>query len=243
MPAELLPYNSAIAIAAGPAAENFRIDPQYTSRLPERFLTSSEITLERDRLLTKPPCKRTFLIGSFSSRIDPETGIILPEDKGFIETIHNWYAQNNVECVSSFQREQYGTFGITNTDATALDKLAISMSHVLTVLPGSSMSPGTWEEIRYGGSLGRSLLFLFRGKNNEKEFQQEIRHIIANLSTHPLIMFLYFNDLPDLEQQLAEVWNPIANIKTTDEQWEKVSNSAMEDIRARYSTSAVVTQE
>ena len=65
MSIELLSYNSAIAFGAGPAAENFRIDPIYGAKQPERFLTPIEITSERNALLQKPPCRRTFLVGSF----------------------------------------------------------------------------------------------------------------------------------------------------------------------------------
>ncbi len=173
MPAELLPYNSAITIASVPAAENFRIDVVYGAKSPERFFTPQEIASEREILLTKPPRRRTFLIGSFSSRIDPTTGVIRDDDKELIETIHDWYEQQKIECYSSFKREQFGKIGISNTDATALDKLAASTSHVLTVLPGSSISAGTWEEIRYGGANGRSFLFLFKGRDSEPEFQQQ----------------------------------------------------------------------
>ncbi len=58
-----------------------------------------------------------------------------------------------------------------------------------------------------------------------------------------MIMFLYFTDTSDLKEQLAEVWSPITDLETLDEQWNKVVSSTMEDIRASHSTSAVVTEQ
>lgn len=226
MSIELLSYNASIAFGAGPAAENFRIDPVYGAKQPERFLTPIEIASERNALLRKPPLRRTFLVGSFSNRIDPATGMIMQQDREFIEGLHQLHERQGIECYSSFKRERYGRLGITDADATALDKLAILTSHVLTVLPNSSLSHGTWEEIRYGGAVKRSFLFLFREEISEFPFQQEIRSIIANLSVHPIIMFLSFRNNADLQEQLAEVWNPIVHLETSDEEWKRVVDYA-----------------
>jgi hypothetical protein len=92
----------------------------------------------------------------------------------------------------------------------------------LTVLPSSSLSRGTWEEIRYGGALGKAMLYLFRRDDPETEFQEIIRKLIANLSTHPNLVYITFDGLTDLFDQIDDVWRYTRNqepISESDWQW------------------------
>lgn len=147
------------------------------------------------------------------------------EDVYLIEALHQFYEGLGVDTYSSFKRENYGQIGITGEDATFLDKLAIYTSHVLTVLPGASKSPGTWEEIRYGGAFGKNFLFLFDAKDPEEEFQETLRTIIANISTRPFLVFIKFKSLFDLFKQAKEVWRYPLRSNTSDEDWNRLMES------------------
>lgn len=183
------------------------------------MLTTEELFQERHRLLTRPKYKRTFLIGPFTSLLDPLTGVMQEDEIILREAIHKFYEERGVDCYSSFRRECYGSLRIENNDATLLDKLTITTSHVLTVLPGSSKSTGSWEEIRYGGALGRSFLFLFRNDSPETEFQQTLRRIVANFTTRPYLAFITYDNFQDLFEQMEEVWKPLLKKRIPKDVW------------------------
>lgn len=221
MAIEWVQFNSAVAFAAGPAAENFRIDVDSRIKSPGSILSSEDIEAQTKLLLVKPEHKRTFLMGPFTSKIDPALGKMRDEDIELIEAVHRFYEESlRVDCYSSFRRECYGQVGIGDDHATFLDKLAIETSHILTVLPGSSKSDGTWEEIRYGGALGRAFLFLFRQDQPEEEFQQHLRTKIANLSTHPFLVFVTFRSLEDMFEQMRESWQYALANEVNEREWE-----------------------
>lgn len=223
---EWVRYSRSLAFAAGPAAENFRIDANLRQKPPELFLSPEQVKEEAASLLTKPPWRRTFLIGPFTGKIDSVSGVLRDNDRELVEATHQFYEELGVECYSSFKREDYGRKGIRDEDATLLDMLAIRTSHVLTVLPDSSQSNGVWEEIRYGGSLRKSFLFLFR-RRQEVEFKRSLRSLIANLSTHPFLVFITFDSLPELFDNMNKVWSYVSKESTEDRDWHEYVESLL----------------
>jgi hypothetical protein len=98
MTIEWVPYNRSIALSAGVAAENFRIDPIAPDYQPKRNMSPAEVREDAMGLLSKPQWKRTFIIGPFTNKIDSILGRMQDEDINFIEAIHRFYEERGIEA-------------------------------------------------------------------------------------------------------------------------------------------------
>lgn len=193
-----------------PGVCEFRIDASTTRGAPPgRLLTEEEIACELKRIQT-PVERRTFLIGPFGRKIDPTLGRMRDEDIGFIEAMHRFYEGLGIDTHSCFRREDYGRLGIRNEHAEVIDKLLIDTSHVLTALPGASMSNGTWTEIRYGTAIGKNFLFTFRENDPEVVFQRKVKDLLATTGSASRVAFVTFGNHDELFGYIREAWPLLA---------------------------------
>lgn len=61
-----------------------------------------------------------------------------------------------------------------------------------------------------------------------------LRNVIANLSTHPFLIFVSYSSLDHLFAQMEQAWKYTFELETTDEKWQRhltyLSSSLLKDI-------------
>lgn len=193
--------------AINPSAPEFWIDAtSFRNSPPKGILTAEEVELEIQYLNT-PVKRRTFPVGPLGRKINPLSGEMNEEDQVFINGVCQRFRERGIDCPNCFEREQFGRLGMQDQDATNVDKLSIDTSDVITVLPDASLSNGTWQEFIYGSAIGKGFIFTFRKENPELEFQAKVRQWAANTKNRSRIVFITFDNLDDLFEQIDQVWD------------------------------------
>lgn len=182
----------------------FRMEVTYPY-VPSTFLTEEEFLADRARLERRSSGLWTFVIGAYTSLLDPKTGLLPWDYTLFIRGIHNFYTTKGLGNYSCFLRERFGAVGISSEYATILDKMALEKSDFLTVLPGASNSNGTWKEITYGTQKGTELICLFRESDPDMAFRQRIMEAAAVHGVKSELTFVTFRTQSDLMPQLEVV--------------------------------------
>lgn len=183
----------------------FGIDASTTRNCPpERYLTLVEYNQEMDRIDT-PAELRSFMAGPMGGKIDPVLGRMPDIDIEFISAFDGFLTEMGVDVHSCFKREEFGRIGISNKYATAIDRLLLETSHWMTVLPDSTNSHGTRNEVRYGTAIGKPFLFTFRKRGPELEFQKWVRELVEDTCSSSGIVFVTFDSITDLSKQVRRV--------------------------------------
>lgn len=207
MAIEWLPQYLATDSEINPSVPEFRIDAtSFRNSPPVRLLTVAEVGREIQYLET-PVDRRTFPVGPLGGKINPHSGEMSEEDQTFIKGVCQGFRERGIDCPNCFERELFGRLGMTDADATKVDKLSINTADVITVLPDASISNGTWQEFIYGSAIGKSFIFTFRKEDPEPEFQGKVRQWVANTKSRSRIVFVTFGSLDDLFEQINQVWD------------------------------------
>lgn len=175
------------------------------------FLTDEVFELQRAYLETPKEMRRTFVIGTMTGLLVPELRRLPDYYIALIRSVHGVYDRVGIDSYSCFLREKMGEVGITDEQATVLDKLALETSDFLTVLPGASKSEGTLKEIAHGTKVGIDLVCLLNEDNPEDmEFRTGIMGFAAVHGAKSNLTFITFKKQVDLEEQLEEVTRDLA---------------------------------
>lgn len=173
-------------------------------RPPMRFVRGEFLT-HKERLTRVPVGTMSFIIGTFTAFYDPELRRLPDEYKDLIDSVHQTLESAGMFTYSCFRREAYGEKSMRSGYATVLDGLALRRSRFLTMLPGASISAGTWKEINEAMKKGIDLVGLFRESDPEFEFREKIMESAAAHGAKSKLIFITSDSQVGLNSHLAEV--------------------------------------
>lgn len=172
---------------------------------PSMRFTRREFLAHKERLTRMPLGNISFIIGTFTAFYDPKLRRLSDEYRDLIESVHQTLDNVGVSTYSCFRREEYGGKSIRSGYATVLDRLALRRSRFLTMLPGASISEGTWKEINEGVKKGIDLVGLFWEHTPEIEFRQRIMESAAAHGAKSKLIFITSSSQVGLNSHLTEV--------------------------------------
>ena len=182
----------------------FRMKVTYPGgKKPYVRFTNREFRDHRISLAQTPTRPRSFVIGAFKAFFDQKLKQLPEEYKALIEAVHQALNDLEIDTYSCFQREKYGKRRMRSRHATILDGLALRQSDFLTMLPGASVSRGTWKEITYATQNGTDLICLFREANPELEFRQRIMESAVVHGGGSMLTFITFGNYEEIGLGLA----------------------------------------
>lgn len=166
----------------------------------------------RDKwMLEEPNGNISFLVGALNTGLNPQTGMMRPEDIAPIRTIRRTYRELGVLCPNSHTRQLYGLYSVSPEYATENDKARIFRSRKVTVLPKfRKRSQNASNEVRLSLTLGIGLIFTFRAEDPEEDVQEEMRDWVAHSpALKDPVYFVTFDNQEDLSGQLTDIWYPL----------------------------------
>ena len=187
-----------------PVWSEFRMQPKegpYEEDLPTELFIQ-----QLRRVRSTSPNRLAFIVGAMNNLMDSQTGRMTKEAIALVKTTDRAATSCGYSCFHCFGLQDFGRYRVTSQQATLMDRLLVKRSNLfisLDTTPDSSNAP---IETLYRLRLGGSVIALFKEDNPRPEYREWLSEQVQSGShTNPLAVFLTYQDLDDLRQELTKI--------------------------------------